>query len=109
MEITFKNTQISDYFLGKGDYTPVSELLYVHTHPLVQPNFVDELEGLVLLAGQIIEKKKLRGKPVEDLHKAAIAIGQIMPDLTKENAPKLLTEMRKVYTICSKLTGKQLP
>lgn len=83
----------------------MSELLYLHTHPLVQPNFLGQVESLINQAADVMEQKSMTGKPVERLTILTTKLGRKLPDVTKENAPEILDIVRDIYKLCCKLTG----
>ena len=39
MDLSFSNELIKNYFEGSDDYVPVTELIYVHEHPLIKGSF----------------------------------------------------------------------
>lgn len=102
-DFSFTNTQIKKYFEGSDAYIPVSELLYIHTHPLVKPNFLDEIEALINKTSAWMVSKNVRGTAVEKITSLAIKLGAELPNLTRENAPIVLTHLRDIYTICTAL------
>lgn len=105
MDLSFSNTNIKDFFNGSDAYIPTRELIYVHTHPLIRPNFVNELETLLLKAGDILIAKNMKGHPVEELAKVAIEIGSSLPGINEDNAGKILFSMRKAYKLCNQIIG----
>lgn len=107
MDFTFTNQKINAYFLGDDTNPPISELVYLHTHPLVRPNFINEIEDLVLKTGQHIQSKNIKGYPVESMAAIAISIGTKMPTFNEESAPLILEELRKLYVICNQIIGMQ--
>lgn len=106
MDLTFNNSIIKAYFDGDDSYVPSSELIWLHTHPLVTPNFLTQLEELILEAGRIIIAKNMNGYPIAKLEELAIKIGTELPDITLETAPKILDAMRELYKLCNVITGK---
>lgn len=104
-DLSFTNPSIRDYFNSKSDSPPVSELLYLHAHPLVQPNFLGEIESLINTTAEVMESKSMMGKPVERLTVLTTKLGRRLPVITKENAPEILDIIRDIYRLCCKLTG----
>ena len=102
-DFSFKNPQILNYFKGSDEYIPSSELIFIHSHPLVKPNFLDELEAMILKTHQIIQKKNIRGIIIDRLSNLAMKFGAELPTITQENAPTILTHLRGIYEICDSL------
>lgn len=103
---TFTNPIIKEYFESETrNNPPVGELVYLHTHPLITPNFLTELETLACQAGALIHKYNLidRAKEIEQI---AIKIGQHLPELTYENGPQVLECLKQVYKISKNITEK---
>lgn len=105
VDLSFANPGISEYFNAKSDKAPVSELLYLHSHPLVQPNFLGQIESLVNTTADVMEQKSMTGKPVERLTILTAKLGRRLPAVTKENAPEILDIVRDIYRLCCKITG----
>lgn len=103
MDLTFENQLIKNYFEGDNSYVPSRELIWLHEHPQVRPNFLTELEELVLDVGKIMKKYNLAGHHIEKLMDIAIRIGQRLPIITDETAPEILHAMREAYKICNDL------
>lgn len=106
MDFTLNNQLIKDFFEGDDSYIPSGELMYLHEHPLVSPNFLTELEGLILQAGGVIQKHNIKGYPISELEALAIEIGKYLPEITVDNAPLILKAMRKTYRISKDLLEK---
>jgi hypothetical protein len=102
--VDFGNELIKNYFEGDDSYVPTSELMYLHTRPLVQPNFLAQLEEMVLETGKLLlVKHNIKGYPLPQLETLAIKIGQRLPTITQDNAPEILGAMREVYRICKEM------
>ena len=103
--LTFDNQAIKDYFEYNSEVAPVSELLYAHTHPLVRPTFVSEIESLIGLATEQAIKKdlKLNQGPFSKLISIAQKIGELVQHLDESSAPQCLALLRDVYTLCNKI------
>ena len=105
-DFSFNNTLIRDYFYGSDDYIPSGELMYLHEHPLVQPNFISEVEELIVKATTALENKKHNpdSEPIKRLNRLAKSLGEQLP-MTKENATKALAIIREVYQLCNRIIG----
>ena len=103
MDFSLKNTKIKSFFGGDDSFPPVSELLYLHTHPLIRPNFLTEIENLVKEAEEYLIANKITGSITKELEEIAINIGTKLPELTEENSLELLKEIRKLYILCKNL------
>lgn len=102
---TFTNPIIKDYFESESnDNPPVSQLLFLHGHPLIRPNFLQEIENLACQAGGQIQKYKLEHK-AKQLEQIAIKIGQQLPELTYSNGPIVLEGLKELYKLCKEITG----
>lgn len=106
-DFSLTNPQIKRYFEGSDEYVPVSELLYVHTHPLIRPNFLADIESLINQTTHVMVEKKMEGAPAEKFVKLAQDLGKQLPELTRENGPKVLSTLRKIYKLCKAITGKR--
>jgi hypothetical protein len=106
-DFSLNNYQIKNYFNGSNAYVPESELLYLHSHPLIQPNFMTEIEALINRTAQVLVARKTTGGPVDRLTRLAQDLGRELPDLTSANAAKVLATLRDVYQLCTALIGKR--
>lgn len=102
-DFSFDNISIKAYFEGSDTYIPVSELMYIHSHPLVRPNFLDQLEKLILRTNELIQAKNIRGAVIERLADHAMKFGAELPTISQENAPTILSHLREIYRICTGL------
>lgn len=99
MDFTFNNTNINAFF-ETGLNPPVSELIYLHTHPLVRPNFILQLEDQVLR----LSEKRIPGKASNELSRIAISLGTLLMNIYDEQASKeILNEFRKSFILCNSL------
>lgn len=102
-DFSFKNQQILNYFEGSDEYVPSSELIFIHSHPLVKPNFLDEMEAMILKTSLVIQKRNIRGVVIDKLSNLAMKFGAELPTITQENAPTILSHLRGIYKICDSL------
>jgi hypothetical protein len=102
-DFSFSNTQIKKYFDGSDEYVPVAELLYVHTHPLVKPNFLDQIEALINKTSAWMKTKNMKGQAVTKLTDLSIKLGAELPGITRESAPIILSLLRSIYAVCNAL------
>lgn len=106
IQFTIKdNEKIRNFLNGDDSDPPTSELIYLHSHPLIRPSFLTEIESLVLEASAAIQAKKLQGKVLEDFTRLAITIGTQLPDITQSNALSILLAIREIYQLSNKLIG----
>jgi hypothetical protein len=105
MDYTFKNTLIKKFFEGDDSYIPTSELIYLHTHPLVRPNFLTELSEMLTQAGKLIQKHKLTHYSDRLMH-IALRMGQELPTITEEQAKIILSATRDAYQLSNELITK---
>jgi hypothetical protein len=103
IDLSFNNISIANYFSGDNSYIPVSELLYIHTHPLVRPNFLTDIEMLINQVAVKIAAKPVNGVPATDLANYAVSLAVELQNLTETNAPVVLGLLRVIYTYCNNL------
>lgn len=99
---------IKEYFEGDSKNPPVRELLYAHTHPLIRPTFLSEIESMIGVASEAADRKGIspESKVVSDLILNAQKLGELIPSLDETSAPQCLLILRKIYTTCGKIIGK---
>lgn len=108
-DLTFNNELINKYFAGDDSYIPVGELIWLHEHPLYKPNFLVQLEDMVLKAGKIIIKNNLANSHIiKKYEDAAIKLGQALGIgiITYENGPTVLAALRNAYNISKDIIEK---
>ena len=103
-DFSFNNIGIKKYFEGDDSYAPIRELIYLHTHPLVQPNFIIEINNLVKVAGDklIARNANSSSKAVQDLQDLCIKLGQTLPE-DEVMAEMSLRYLRDLYNLCNKI------
>lgn len=101
MDYTLNNPKISAYFKGDDTDPPISELIYIHSHPLIHPTFLDEVDALLVETAKHIEAKHVTGYPIQSLSDIAISIGTKMPTFSEGSAPLILAELRNLYVLCN--------
>jgi hypothetical protein len=103
-DFSFNNPEIKKYFEGDDSCAPVRELIYLHTHPLVQPNFLIEINNLVLVStDKLVARNATKAsKAVQGLEDLCIKLGQSLPEdeVTAENA---LIYLRDLYNLCNEI------
>lgn len=102
-DYTFDNQLIQAYFDGDDSYVPQGELIYLHTHPLVKPNFLVQLEQMILDCGKFIKARNITGFPIEELERLGIKLGQLLPNVTYDNAAQVMGVMRELYVLCKNI------
>lgn len=107
MDFTFKNQLLKKYFEGDNSYIPTSELIYLHDHPMVKPNFMTELSQLIKEAGDLMVKHKLLHYS-DRLSSIAIRMGKELPEITEDNARVILGTMREAYQLSNELLNSGL-
>ncbi len=103
VDLTFNNQMILNYFKGDNSYLPISELVYLHEHPLITRSFLVEIEKLIHKTTEVIAKKNINGKTLERFIDATIKLGTDLPTINQQTAPMVLNELRTVYTLCNGL------
>lgn len=98
---------IKKFFEGDDSAIPVSEFMYLHTRPLLRPNFLTEINELVEKVGQKIIAINLNGKPIDDMRDIAIKLGtQMDGEMDEEKAKAVLFALRQLYKLCKGLDEK---
>ncbi len=101
------NEQIANFLGGDDSYIPTSEISYLHSRPLIRPNFITEIGDLIDKVGSKVEKAKLSGKPIDDLTSIALELGFAMgKPMDAEVAKQIAFSLRKVYKLCLDLDSK---
>lgn len=103
IDFTFKNELIKKYFQGDDSYIPVSELIYLHEHPLIKESFLIELEKKINRTAELMAAKNMQGKIVNKFIESTMNLGALLPKVDQESAPKILEEMRKINSLCDSL------
>jgi hypothetical protein len=101
VDLSFNNLSIANYFNGSNEYVPVTELMYIHTHPLIRPNFLVDIETLINQVIVKISEKPITGMPATTLANYAIQLATELQSLSEENAPVVLGLLRNIYTYCN--------
>jgi hypothetical protein len=109
IDYTFKNTLVQAYFNGDDSYVPLGELKYLHSHPLVSPNFVTELEDIILRAGGLAKKYKI-SYVTDEVMKEGVIIGQCLKgeglEITDQSGITMLESLRRLYKLCKDVIDK---
>ena len=104
MQFTLQSNEgIRNFFNGDNSYIPKAELIYLHTHPLIRPNFLNEIHSLVEEVAIIISTNNIKGQVIEKIQNIAISIGQALPSVNDSNAESILLELRELYKVCTGL------
>lgn len=90
VDFTFKNELIKKYFQGDNSYVPISELIYLHEHPLIKESFLVELERKINRAAEVMAARNLQGKVVNRFIESTMNLGALLPKVDQESAPKIL-------------------
>jgi hypothetical protein len=98
------NSDIKKYFEGDDSYAPIRELIYLHTHPLIRPNFLIEINNLAVEAGNKLIARNVpnTSSTIATLEKLCIKLGQNLPEST-EAAEIALPYLRELYILCNKI------
>lgn len=103
VDLTFNNQMIMNYFKGDNSYTPISELIYLHEHPLITRSFLVEIEKIIHQTTEVIINKNINGRILEKFVESTIRLGAELPTINQQTAPTILEELRNVYTLCQRL------
>lgn len=105
IDFTFTNKSIKAYFDGDDTYIPSSELIYLHSHPLIKPSFLTEIDKRIMECTEFMLKVNMKGRVLDTFIESTKKIGAELPNLTQQNAPIVLKELRTVYKLCNQLLG----
>jgi hypothetical protein len=111
IDMSFNNPRVSAFFSeepGKNVAPcPVDELMYLHEHPLVQPNFLSQIEVMINESSEAVSQTRAWDAVAPKLGAHLVAIGNLMPKIDKTSAEEVLLRLREVYRIVSRITGKR--
>jgi hypothetical protein len=105
VDLSFGNYRIRQYFEGSDAYIPAAELLYVHTHPLIKPNFLNEMESFINLTAKEMADRNMKGVIVDKFVNHTKALGVQLPAITNQNAAVILAALREIYKLCISIKG----
>src|ERR1700739_995025 len=103
LDLSFNNVNIANYFNGDNSYLPSSELMYIHSHPLIRPNFLTDISTLINTVSVRMQTKGVTGIPVGDLAGYGKDLAAELQSLSDDNAPAALDLLRKIYIYCNNL------
>lgn len=106
-DFSFANPEIRSWFDRNSTATPIRQFVYLHEHPLVRPNFIAELDGMIYETGAHIMAKNIKGSPIKRLQKLAKefadALTKFVVDKEDGSTEKVLFAMRDLYTFCKQV------
>lgn len=97
------NEQIRAYFKGSNKYIPTSELVYLHEHPLIRNSFLADIEALIDKSTQCLLANNVQGAIVDKFIHHTIKLGELLPEVNKDNALLILEALRDIYVLCVNL------
>lgn len=99
MNLSLKEGAIKDFFEGDNTYYPSSELMYIHTHPLVNPNFLRELWEEIEEVALLISLNNVTGNVLSDLTKDVRRLADLMgsTSIDDSNAKDILEVLREIH------------
>lgn len=107
MDFSFNNPLIKNYFEGSDEYIPVAELMYVHSHPLIHPNFLHDIERLLNQTLEVIVRKNIKGGLHSKFLHLTQSLGKLLPLTAESNAAEALTVLREIYVFCNKIIARR--
>jgi hypothetical protein len=90
---------IKRYF-DTGENPPISELLYLHTHPLILPNFLSEINDMIKVTTDKIIANNIQGKPIGELVRICEELKEDIVHLDNETGLRVLSNYRDLYNLC---------
>lgn len=103
IDFSFNNDLIRAYFEGSNDYVPSSELIYLHEHPLIKGSFLTEIERMINETSSLLHRKNMQGPIVQRFIEYSIRLGAELPIIDEQTAPRILEELRNIYSLCNGL------
>jgi hypothetical protein len=98
------NEGIKAYFQdNSNEYIPVSELIYVHTHPLVGKSFLTEIDAEVSKILAIAHN--VPNAYIAKLQDIVIRIGKALPTVDSSNAEGILRDLRELYMLATRINS----
>lgn len=105
MQLTMvDNEGIRNFFNGDDSYIPTEEVKYLHTHPLVRPNFLTEINAEIEVLTLRVQDIKLPPRVIDKLTQLSIKLGTSLPDITDENAKDFLIALRELLVYVKQLS-----
>lgn len=101
-DFSLTNPSIKNFF-DTGTNHPVSELLYLHSHPLIKPNFLFEVNQEIILTLNYFSKPDANPSILEKFESLAKTMGGCLPDLNETNAVVFLDSLREIYLVCQQI------
>ena len=102
-----KNPEIKDWLDTGLGVAPIRQFIYLHSHPLVKPNFVTEIEVLVYETGLHMKSKNMVGaapKRMKTIAENLVKATEVfIVDKSDANALKVLHRLRELYSFCNKV------
>lgn len=106
-DFSLSNPLIKSYFDGSDEYVPTNEFLYLHTHPLIRPNFLEQIEVKIRETTEYCIARSIKSTALMKTALLAEKLGKILPIVTEENAQEALSVLREIYQFCKRLTGTE--
>lgn len=106
-DFSLSNPLIKSYFDGSDEYVPTNEFLYLHTHPLIRPNFLEQIEVKIRETTEYCIARSINSTALMNVALLAEKLGKILPIVTEENAQEALSVLREIYRFCKRLTGTE--
>jgi hypothetical protein len=100
-DFSLNNPAIKDFFEGKGSF-PLSEFKYLHEHPLVKPNFVQEINDMVPEMEQMFISRNIPSDHafIQKLLVIGIRIGNLIPKIGEDSSTQeILLALKDLYAL----------
>ena len=104
-DFSLSNPEIKGYFEFTSNTPPEGEIKYLHTHPLVTPNFVEEINILVVKAGERLASAKGIGydQYIKRIQETCIKLGESIPNMEMPDPANTLFYLREAYTLSNEI------
>lgn len=106
MDFTLTNPSIHAYFYEEGKPAPTAELMYLHEHPLIEDNFINQIDKKVNQTLEICLKHSLNGNVPDKFLELAVSLGIEVAEISSENAGKILNILKDLNSFCDSLLNQ---
>lgn len=98
---SFSNPKIKDYFF-KDSEPPVSEFMYLHSHPLIRPNFVKQIEEVFENTNAYFETHRVSDSVKNKFYSKTLQLAKTLP-LSTKSAEEVLAILKSVLLLVKKI------
>lgn len=101
------NSDIRKFLEGDDSFLPASEILYLHSRPLLRPNFLTEVDDLLNFVFIKYGYSKIPDQYIKKLEEYGVRLGIALgKTLTEDVGKDIAFAIRDIYTMCKELENK---